>query len=79
MSSIDYQNAGNRREDFLTSVWNRIRAHLENEKTKIYEEIRNYPRPVPACDQQFNYLLEERARRFRRHGVPGHRFSPGGP
>ncbi|MFQ5938171.1 MAG: hypothetical protein ACE5LB_17350, partial [Acidiferrobacterales bacterium] len=39
-----------------------IRDYLESKKDKIYEEIRNYPPPIPACDLQFNYLLEERAR-----------------
>ena len=26
----------------------------------MHREIRNYPTPIPACDAQFNYLLEER-------------------
>jgi SAM-dependent methyltransferase len=26
----------------------------------LYDEIKNYPRPIPACDLQFNHLLEER-------------------
>jgi len=26
------------------------------------EEIRIYPSPIPACDVQFNHLLEERAK-----------------
>lgn len=44
------------------SVWKRIKDHLQNERRRIYEEIKNYPPPIPACDAQFNYLLEERAR-----------------
>jgi hypothetical protein len=59
---MESQYPGDKGPDFIESVWNRIRTHLENARAKIYEEIRNYPRPVPACDQQFNYLLEERAR-----------------
>lgn len=39
-----------------------IRDHLESERHRIYEEIKNYPTPIPACDAQFNYLLEERRR-----------------
>jgi hypothetical protein len=62
MSSTESQHALNRRMDLVKSAWKRIRTHLENEKARIHEEIRNYPRPIPACDQQFNYLLEERAR-----------------
>jgi hypothetical protein len=44
------------------SVWERIRGYLENEKRRIDEEIKNYPPPIPACDVQFNRLLEERTR-----------------
>jgi hypothetical protein len=35
---------------------------LEAEKRRLYEEIRNYPTPIAACDQQFNHLLEQQAR-----------------
>ena len=28
----------------------------------IYEQIKNYPTPIAGCDEQFNYLLEERKR-----------------
>lgn len=27
---------------------------------RVREEIGNYPAPIPACDAQFNYLLEKR-------------------
>ena len=27
---------------------------------RVRDEIRNYPAPIPACDAQYNYLLEER-------------------
>ena len=37
-------------------------CQLEFEKRRFYEEIRNYPTPITACDQQFNYLLEQQAR-----------------
>ena len=40
----------------------RIREHLENERHRVIEEIKKYPTPIAACDAQFNYLLEERAR-----------------
>jgi hypothetical protein len=46
----------------VRSAWTKIRTYLEKEKERIYEEIRSYPRPIPACDQQFNFLLEERTR-----------------
>ena len=28
----------------------------------IVKEIRSYPSPIPACDAQFNYLLDQRAK-----------------
>jgi hypothetical protein len=38
-----------------------IESCLEEKKRRIYEELRNYPTPITACDQQFNYLLEQQA------------------
>ena len=35
-----------------------IAARLET----IYEQIKNYPTPITGCDEQFNFLLEERDR-----------------
>jgi uncharacterized coiled-coil DUF342 family protein len=46
----------------VESVWESSRTRLENEYQRIYEEIKSYPRPIPACDLQFNQLLEERDR-----------------
>jgi hypothetical protein len=43
-------------------VLDRIREQLEAERHRVNEEIRTYPTPIAACDAQFNYLLEERAR-----------------
>jgi len=34
---------------------------LEAEKMRLYEELRNYPSPVAACDQQLAHLLEKQA------------------
>ena len=44
----------------MPTAFERIKEHLENERHRINEEIKNYPPPIPACDAQFNYLLEER-------------------
>lgn len=44
------------------SIWQEIRGHLETKKRQIADEILHYPPPIPACDAQFNYLLEERTR-----------------
>ena len=46
---------------WVEAIWKEIRTHLQVENQKIYEEIKNYPRPIPACDLQFNRLLEDRA------------------
>lgn len=46
--------------DTVKSIWRDIRAQLEGRKSQTLEEIQNYPPPIPACDQHFNYLLAER-------------------
>ena len=46
----------------LHSVGEQVRAALESARNRIRQEIKDYPRPVAGCDQQFNYLLEERMR-----------------
>jgi hypothetical protein len=43
------------------SGWEKVRDHLEKATNRIYEEIKNYPRPIAGCDAQFNFLLDERA------------------
>jgi hypothetical protein len=54
--------------DVIQFAWNKIRTQLENEKVRIYQAIGNYPPPIAACDQQFNYLLEEQTRISRELG-----------
>jgi hypothetical protein len=44
------------------SPWTELEDHLERARSAILAEIRNYPPPIAACDQQFNYLLEQRDR-----------------
>jgi hypothetical protein len=39
-----------------------LKNYLQENRARIYEAIRIYPSPIPACDVQFNHLLEERAR-----------------
>ena len=46
----------------IQSTWQELVNTLETQKAQIIEEIRNYPPPIPACDAQFNYLLEKRDR-----------------
>lgn len=47
--------------DGAEAAWKHIKQHLEAEKLRIFQEIRQYPPPIPACDVQFNSLLAERA------------------
>ena len=42
------------------AAWERIHGHLESEMRSVRNEIRRYPAPIPACDAQFNYLVEKR-------------------
>jgi hypothetical protein len=44
----------------INSAWAIIQRHLDKEMRRVRDEIRNYPAPIPACDAQFNFLLEER-------------------
>ncbi len=41
--------------------WENLKSILEKKKQEVQDEILHYPPPIPACDQQFNYLLEQRA------------------
>ena len=42
-----------------------LRASLEARRKQLDQEIRAYPTPIPRCDAQFNFLMEERARIVR--------------
>ena len=53
---------GGLEKGWVESISNEIQTRLESEQRRIYQEIKNYPRPIPACDAQFNFLLEERTR-----------------
>jgi chorismate mutase len=48
--------------ELLQAIWTEIKGHLKDRKRCIDEEIRTYPTPIPRCDAQFNYLLEQRTR-----------------
>ena len=37
-----------------------IETALRAKKERIAKAIRRYPHPIPACDAQFNYLIEQR-------------------
>ena len=40
--------------------WTDLKTYLEHKQAEVQAEIEQYPAPIPACDQQFNYLLEQR-------------------
>jgi len=42
-------------------ICSQVEAYLWQERERIYAEIHAYPPPIPACDAQFNYLIEKRA------------------
>lgn len=46
----------------LEPIWQEIKTTLELKKSQINDEIMGYPPPIPACDVQFNFLLEERSK-----------------
>jgi hypothetical protein len=50
------------RIEVANSVWTQIADCLENRKSRVYEEIKNYPTPITACDQQFDHLLDQLAK-----------------
>jgi hypothetical protein len=46
----------------VQTIWQEIKNRIKQKKDAVFEEIVNYPPPIPACDVQFNFLLAERAR-----------------
>ena len=42
------------------SVWDALRARLDRMQAAVAAEINAYPPPIPACDAQYNHLLERR-------------------
>ena len=49
-------------EDQRINALKDFKVYLLAERDKVNEQIGSYPPPIPACDAQFNYLLDERAR-----------------
>ena len=41
--------------------WDALRGRLAHLQDAVAAEIRAYPVPIPACDAQYNHLLERRA------------------
>lgn len=47
---------------WLRTLEQQVRAHLEQRRLALADEMRNYPSPIPGCDQQFNWLLDQHHR-----------------
>ena len=47
------------------ATWQVLYRQLQRRRDEIIHEIRTYPPPIPACDVQFNYLLEQRTNVLR--------------
>ena len=56
------QNETIRPGTLVEPVWQKIESHLKKERQRVFDEILHYPPPIPACDVQFNFLLEERTK-----------------
>ena len=50
----------NKNVAYVQQFGQRVEGALRSEKARIRREISAYPPPIPACDAQFNYLLEQR-------------------
>ena len=44
----------------IESAWREIEIELAGARNRIYQQIRGYPPPITTCDEQFDYLLEQR-------------------
>lgn len=60
MTIVLAENAADRQTTSLQTKWQALRSHLQAEKERIHQAICTYPTPIAGCDQQFNYLLEQR-------------------
>ena len=49
-------------EDKRIKALKDFKVYLIAERDRVNEQIGSYPPPIPACDAQFNYLLDERTR-----------------
>ena len=42
------------------SEWELLELNLKALRQGVARRIADYPPPIPACDEQFNYLIEQR-------------------
>jgi glutathione S-transferase len=57
-------------------AWRELRSALEAERDRVRQEILEYPAPIPACDAQYNHLLDARRRVARELGRMEERGTP---
>ena len=62
MPDVETQSVTDQPSASAQGIWQQIRTQLETARQLVSGEISNYPAPRPACDADFNHLLEERAR-----------------
>ena len=64
MQKEDARSEADSRSDSspVDSILEILIDYLDAKRTSMVEEIRAYPSPIPACDAQFNYLLEQRTK-----------------
>lgn len=60
-----HQQPNSRHKNSGGHKWQTVRTELQRQHDLVINEIREYPFPIPACDAQYNYLLEQRAELFR--------------
>ena len=60
MSNVADGNASTSTPGSTGPDWAGLRRQIEGLMREVGEEIRAYPAPIPACDVQFNRLLELR-------------------
>jgi hypothetical protein len=51
--------------DRLEGLSRELHRWLTGARATLADEIRSYPTPIPRCDAQFNYLVEQRSRLSR--------------
>ena len=44
----------------IDARWQAVRDALKARQRALREQINAYPPPIPACDAQFNHLLDQR-------------------
>ena len=57
----EVESLSNQSEPITKAKPEAVRASLVALKAEINQSIREYPKPIPACDDQFNHLIARRA------------------